>query len=527
MKTITLKRFLGILKDSFSTSDKYCFILGAGASVSSGIKSGGTLAKQWAEEILKNDVDGDREWIEKTITEGNYAKHYAKLFERRYPLRRHGFEFLEKEMAKAEPGVGYSFLANILAIPKHNIVITTNFDSLTEDALFIYTDKKPLVIAHSSLAEFANIASERPLIIKIHHGVDYGPQSSTDDTKKMQESFKKLVGDVLKDHIPLVIGYGGNDGSLMNYLKSFPPLNEKMFWFYMKGETLSEEIQGVLTIHNGFAIEIDDFDSLLVQIGNAFSMVRFDPRIKEIAEERASRYEQQLKDIWKQIRGSEAGKALDEIFERSYKDWLSCALAAEEETDSNKKNAIYLEGIRSFPESEKLLVAYAGFLIKEMKDYDEAEKRLRHAIEINPKSEFALGIFAFFLGDIKKQYEEAEKYYLQAIEHNPKHANNLGNYAKLKIELDEVTAARELITKAEANNKEVENKALTLELCFYRYAVLFKEYPESGKKVEALLAEGVRSPGWKLDGVITTAKKHKHPNVNKLKTLAEQIAEEK
>ncbi len=40
----------------------------------------------------------------------------------------------------AQPGL--LPLAALLANTRNNLVITTNFDSLVEDALFIYTDKK-------------------------------------------------------------------------------------------------------------------------------------------------------------------------------------------------------------------------------------------------------------------------------------------------------------------------------------------------------------------------------------------------
>ena len=90
-------------------------------------------------------------------------------------------------MEKAEPSCGYSFLAEILAQGKHDIVITTNFDSLTEDALFIYTAKKPLVIGHSDLAGFINIQLQRPQVIKVHHDLFFSPQNTEDETKYIDE----------------------------------------------------------------------------------------------------------------------------------------------------------------------------------------------------------------------------------------------------------------------------------------------------------------------------------------------------
>ena len=66
------------------------------------------------------------------------AKDYSAIFDETFKIsKKDGFAFLEKEMEGKEPSCGYSVLAQILAKNQHNIVITTNFDSIVEDALFI------------------------------------------------------------------------------------------------------------------------------------------------------------------------------------------------------------------------------------------------------------------------------------------------------------------------------------------------------------------------------------------------------
>ena len=55
---------------------------------------------------------------------------------------------------------------------RNNLVITTNFDSLVEDALFMYTSSKPLVINHELLADYAGDPNiSRPIIAKVHRGI--------------------------------------------------------------------------------------------------------------------------------------------------------------------------------------------------------------------------------------------------------------------------------------------------------------------------------------------------------------------
>lgn len=142
------------------------------------------------------------------------------MYDKRFELRRQdGFAYLEKIMEGKEPSCSYSVLAQILEKWHNNVVITTNFDNLTEDALFIYTNKKPLVIGTSALADFISTNLSRPLIVKIHHDLFLSPKNSEGDIKKLEEGFVNNLGEIFEYYTPLVIGYGGNDGSLMNFLK--------------------------------------------------------------------------------------------------------------------------------------------------------------------------------------------------------------------------------------------------------------------------------------------------------------------
>ena len=158
-KKIELKQFVRHFGEQ--SSRKFCFILGAGASKSSGILTGAELARQWLYEI-KEDLDNDQFelWCKtESIDESEPANSYPKIFAKRFEVdHQGGYDFLEQAMEDAEPSCGYSFLAAIMARGRYDVVITTNFDSLTEDALFIYTSKKPLIIGHSELAGFINEA---------------------------------------------------------------------------------------------------------------------------------------------------------------------------------------------------------------------------------------------------------------------------------------------------------------------------------------------------------------------------------
>ncbi|MFZ0750118.1 MAG: hypothetical protein WAM70_12220, partial [Pyrinomonadaceae bacterium] len=78
----------------------------------------------------------------KHFTYEERANFYSQIYERRFRyLPEEGYAYLEQLMTGKEPSPGYSILAAVLASqpPRHNIVITTNFDNLVAQALSIYT----------------------------------------------------------------------------------------------------------------------------------------------------------------------------------------------------------------------------------------------------------------------------------------------------------------------------------------------------------------------------------------------------
>ncbi len=153
---LSLKGFIYEMKEVSSGPHprKFCFVLGAGASISSGIKSGQGLVTMWDAELQIRNEKSHIKWKEDlNITEENKFSFYSKFYERRF-LRKpmDGYNYLEKLMEHARPSIGYVMLSHLLTETRHNVVITTNFDHLTEDAVNYYEQKIPLVIGHESLA---------------------------------------------------------------------------------------------------------------------------------------------------------------------------------------------------------------------------------------------------------------------------------------------------------------------------------------------------------------------------------------
>ncbi len=480
LKRMSTKTFLSHFKriiDESALGRRFCFIIGAGASVQSGIPSDAELVKKWLAELPEMYEDEELEkWKEekgiKGLGEGEAAKYYPQIYEKRFSIdSQEGYFYLEEIIEGKEPSFGYSVLARLLAVTDHNIVITTNFDSLVEDALFIYTNKRPLICGHEALADFISPKLRRPLIAKIHRDVLLAPKSDTEGTRILADGWKKSLAYIFKFYTPVVIGYGGNDGSLMGFLNELEPIDGGMFWCYWQpGGEPEEEILNLVMKHNGYLVPIVGFDELMLLLNDKLGYPLLHENIVVIAEKKAKNYQDQVEKIQKKLSqsqkpsDSEVKAALKRTIEKQKKDWWSFELLASSESDPDKKEEIYLQGLKEFPDSAELTGNYALFqknikeeyvkaeelykkaleldpqdatytgnyalfLHEKTKDYDKAEELYKKALELDPQDATYTGNYALFLHEIRKDYDKAEKLYKKSLELDPKNAINTGNYA--------------------------------------------------------------------------------------------------
>ena len=272
MKIIDTHEFKHLINEIHRKSDtrKFCFILGAGASYPSGIPTGEMLAKKWYKKIIeRTDKVKVEEWIiEKEIDENDLGASYGKIYQKCFENDKNsGYEFLVREMRDAKPSHGHYVIAQILSRYPEHCVITTNFDSLVETSVYQFTDKTPLVCGHQALSNFARISPNYPLIIKIHNDLRLAPKSDDKEIKKLAKGWKLPLDHLFNTHLPIIIGYGGNDGSLMRY---FETLNKKrltnFFWCGLNENFVSERVKKLIIKLDGRFVKIKGFDELMSEL---------------------------------------------------------------------------------------------------------------------------------------------------------------------------------------------------------------------------------------------------------------------
>ena len=452
---LSTQQLIEQIQESNRNGERFCFILGSGASVESGIPSGTTLEMKWMNCIMGAEADGDtpprsladmektaralesenrlahkfvkiKEAWEKAKKEGKPipSEYYFDIYKLRfYPNKRNGYRYMERLMEPCEPSVGYHTLALMLTENnQNNLVITTNFDSLVEDALFLYTMKKPLVVNHESLAGYIESDIQRPIVAKIHRGLMYEPFNSPDTTDKLQKEWRETLDYAFNTYTPIVIGYGGGDHSLMDYLKEKETvLRHGIYWCWRKGDGHPEEdVLTFLKDKDGYLVQIGGFDDLMLRIGKALFPKTTGPGAAgTILQNQCNKRIQRYSDQWKKL---EENPDMQDVVQPIN---VEEEKAEEQREQENKLTAwdYRNRGRRAYNEGDyrKAIEAYTGAIERDG----------------NFASDYLWRADAYYeLGEHQKAIDD----YTIAIVQNPKYAtaynnrgtayNKLGEYAK-------------------------------------------------------------------------------------------------
>jgi Tfp pilus assembly protein PilF len=468
IKIMSLDGLVEYFNEQCNTTDltrahrPFCFILGAGASISSGIPTGAGLAKEWLNR-LHIEAYGQKPKLEEWATEENLGikgfkysdlgSFYSQLYEKRFaddPVG--GFAFLEQAMAGKRPSVGYAILAYFLAKTQHKVVITTNFDNLVADAVSIYTDTFPLVLGDPSLAQYASVDVMRPMIAKIHGALGFAMRNSSDETGRLASEWEEPLKEIFAKYTPIVIGYDGNDGGLMGLLQAMPEGSIKtIFWCKRWDQPTARglcdatkpKICDLLHKHKGCIVPILGFDEMMVVLQNKFKASDWDVRgsLTQKLTKFVADYDNQMGEIYNKIKkektstesemqSSDLEKSLIAIAQKQkVLPWWEWQRRVDQAPDTATKEKIFEEALKQSPRDQYLLNNY-GVLLDRKGDTEEAENYYKKAFEADPKYATALNNYAFLL-EGKGNTEEAEIYYKKAIEADPKYALALGNYAIL------------------------------------------------------------------------------------------------
>jgi NAD-dependent SIR2 family protein deacetylase len=257
----------------------YSLLLGAGASFSSGIRTGGNLVDVWRQEIYKK-LSGKSDYDVKVAKEFLITNHsnwyslsneYSSLFEYKFDLPNQRRRFVEQEVDNKLPSIGYSYLVSLTKNRYFDTVYTTNFDDLLSEAFYQFSQTRPIVCAHDSSLNSISISSSRPKIIKLHGDYLFDDIKSTlRETESLESNTKEKLIEFSKEYGLIVIGYSGNDRSIMDVishlLKTEEYLKNGIYWCIREDDHINPELTKLLWKERVYFVKIDGFDEVLAEI---------------------------------------------------------------------------------------------------------------------------------------------------------------------------------------------------------------------------------------------------------------------
>ena len=478
---------------------KFCFVLGAGASISSGIKSGQELVDIWDDKLRIRNKSSYLKWrSEYGITDENKYSFYSQYYEHYY--KRHpkdGYNFLEKLMENAIPSAGYVILSYLLSQTKNNVVITTNFDHLTEDAINYYTQTMPMVIGHESLSHYISKPINRPTVIKIHRDLLFDPANTVNEVDKLHDNWKKALNTILSEYHPIFIGYAGNDNSLMDFLieqgEAFA--DNRLccpYWMLYGNEKPDGKVHDFLEKSNGYFIHHNGFDEVMCLIGYILKIkMQSKEDFLKKAENRFKILSDSIDNFTNKLMKDNSSSAADNsTVSEEIKE------AVQYVTSQTDLQNMYKEVVLSYREGNyedavsicKNLINLApdnalyhntlGVILNEMKRYDEALIEKQKAVALEPDNARYRNSLGVTLHELKR-YDEALIETKKAVElesDSAEYRNSLGITLHEMKRYDEALTETQKAVELEPNNAEYRNSlGITLH-ALKRYDEALTEY---------------------------------------------------
>jgi len=251
----------------------FALLLGSGASATSGVKTATEMIGVWRSEMYRHCGSSQTfaNWIKKQEWYGS-DDEYAILFESLYDQPAQRRAYIEERLKNAHPSWGYVYLANLLKENIFNVVFTTNFDDLLNEACFLYSDGlRPIVCAHDSAVSGIRVAPARPKIMKLHGDFLFDNIKNTvSELSRLEENMRKKFMQFAQEYGLIIVGYGGRDRSVMDILdvliRSDEFFSHGVYWCVRKGELPCKRLGAFLRKSRVYCTEIDGFDEFMAYI---------------------------------------------------------------------------------------------------------------------------------------------------------------------------------------------------------------------------------------------------------------------
>jgi Tfp pilus assembly protein PilF len=463
LRKIPAPEFASLLGESEGQPDRhYVFWLGAGCSVTSHIPAAEALVRDiWLPRLHRrqNGTGSVDEWASRTFsgyTPDNAGAFYGPVMEALFLNNDARRRETERLCDGRLPGFGYGVLASLMSRNDgfFSTAITTNFDDLVADAMYVFGKKRPLVIQHESLAGFVRPGHvQRPLVVKIHGDHRLNPMHTAQETEALDPGVADGIRGLLQDRGVIFIGYSGNDDGVIKALDELPgdalPLG--VWWVSRKGPT--GKICTWLQSRRAFWVQAGNFDEMMLLLRDAFGLEH--PNQQKFAQMFKAYLEtyERLRDKVAGLSDTADSRPLKEAVQRASDDapdwWRILTEARSHEmSDPDRADQLYREGVDA-SENTQLLYGYASFLWERHRDPDRAQELFERALRLDPDEPLTLSNYATFMWDERNNPDRAEELFERALRLVPNASSTLKSYVFfLWAERGDLDRAKQLYEQA-------------------------------------------------------------------------------
>ena len=269
-------------------------LLGAGASVTSGVPLAGDIAMQairWGMAMQQGrqprdprirDTDArafleSQPWYETGISTEVLYQNAMQLVSS--PRERRRDFLMEMLNTVSEPSSGYKELAALVKRRHIKTILTTNFDDRFEAAY----GSGPIIKVANRL-DFRSISTSPlyPQLIYLHGKAEhYMDRNTSGEVEELDEELVRRLSPILRDHPMIVVGYRGAEPSIMrdlilNQVEEGETFKQGIFWCivesfenYAPPDLVSELAHRIP--ENFAVVEIRGFDELVSDLSNICS----------------------------------------------------------------------------------------------------------------------------------------------------------------------------------------------------------------------------------------------------------------
>jgi hypothetical protein len=274
-------------------STQHALLLGAGASISSGVPSAASCVWEWKRAIFltKNpgleaqfaelSLPAVRTKIQRWLDAQNIypvndsPEEYGVYIEACYPIADDRKSFFQDKVRQAVPHTGYRLAVKLAEAGIFQSVWTTNFDGLTAKAAAQSKIISAIEVGIDCQQRLPRKTNRNELIcVSLHGDYRYDLLKNTPDELQRQEKLlREALIDTLKDTPLLVVGYSGRDATVMEALETAYAAKGTgvLYWCGYGDGPVSQPVKQLLDRarangRSAYYIQAGGFDDLMLRV---------------------------------------------------------------------------------------------------------------------------------------------------------------------------------------------------------------------------------------------------------------------